>query len=219
MGSNVEGRTMRIISLMLVILGLSIHTQAIADTVTSITPKDALQRLLDGNQRFVKDNSIGPNRNQERRAATAAQQKPFAIIMGCSDSRVPPELAFDQGIGDIFVVRVAGNVVSAIELDSVEFSAIHNNSSIVIVLGHENCGAVNAVLTNNTQDIESVAALIKPAVDKNHTLVSAIEANVRNGVTRIKQSPPIAKLMKEGKIDVVGGYYDLSSGAVRILKD
>lgn len=203
------------------ILLFFLQNSLLADEVQTnapLDPKIALQRLLKGNERFVADKSHCPDRNQDRRAATAAKQKPFAIVLGCSDSRVPPELAFDQGIGDIFVVRVAGNVVGATELDSVEYSAIHNHSSIIVVLGHENCGAVTAVLANNTQDIEAVADLIKPAVDKsNKNLNVAIEANIRNSVDRIRQSPPIANLIKEGKVDVVGAYYNLRTGKVNVL--
>jgi carbonic anhydrase len=190
---------------------------AAAEIEARLTPKEALQRLLAGNELFVKDGTICPNKHQNRRAITVSKQRPFAIVLGCSDSRVPPELAFDQGIGDIFVIRVAGNVVGATELDSVDYSAIYNDSSIIVVLGHENCGAITAVLANNTKDIETVASLIKPAVDKNHSLIDATEANIRNSVMRIRQSAPIAKLISEGKIDVVGAYYDLNSGKVRIL--
>lgn len=182
-----------------------------------LTPKEALERLLKGNELFMKDSTICPNRHQDRRTITISKQRPFAIVLGCSDSRVPSELVFDQGIGDIFVVRVAGNVVGPTELDSVDYSAIYNDSSIIVVLGHENCGAVSAVIANKTKDIESVARLIKPAVDDNPDLVAATEANIRNSVARIRQSPPIAKLISEGKIDVVGAYYNLDSGKVRIL--
>lgn len=202
---------------LLLILSLTMCSVALAYQDVH-TPKEALQRLLEGNERFVKDNSLCPDRNTDRRAASAAKQKPFAIILGCSDSRVPPELAFDQGIGDVFVVRVAGNVVGPTELDSVEYSAIYNGSSIVVVLGHESCGAIEAVLANNTKDIEAIANLIKPAVKNSHHAVNvAIEANVRNSVNRIKNSPPMKKLIKAGKIDVVGAYYELNSGKIRLL--
>lgn len=192
------------------------------------TPKEGLQRLLEGNERFVADKSLCPDRNQDRRAATVAQQRPFAVVLGCSDSRVPPELAFDQGIGDIFVVRVAGNVVGETELDSVEYSAIYNNSSIILVLGHENCGAVTAVMENKTHDIEAIAQLIKPALQNNTknkkktgpmTLTKAIEANIQNSVNRIKKSAPIAKLIQDGKVEVVGAYYDLNTGKVSLVQD
>jgi len=187
----------------------------------AIEPQRALQRLLEGNKRFMHDQSLCPNRNQDRRDATAAKQKPFAIVVGCSDSRVSPELTFDQGIGNIFVIRVAGNVVSAIELASVEYSALHNNSVIVMVLGHEKCGAVDAVYHGKTRGIEPIARLIAPAVRKashhKHTLSVAVKNNVQNSVDRIKQSPIIQKLMKEGKIEVVGAYYHLRSGKVELI--
>ena len=189
----------------------------------TLKPNEALKRLMEGNKRFTEDKTTCPERNQMRRAATVVSQRPFAVVLGCSDSRVPPEIAFDQGIGDVFVVRVAGNIVSAVELDSVEFSALHNNSSVVMVLGHENCGAVNAVLENKTQDIESIANLIQTGLTRFNpkhqrlSLTSAIEANVKNSVLLIKQSPVIDKLIRSGKLMVVGAYYDLKTGAVRIL--
>ena len=127
----------------------------------ALTPDKALQTLREGNLRFIQNKSIHPNRADERRLETAKQQEPFAIILGCSDSRVSPEIVFDQGIGDLFVVRVAGNVVSPVILDSIEYSALYLHSSIIVVLGHENCGAVKAVLQGNTKDMEPVAELIR----------------------------------------------------------
>lgn len=184
----------------------------------SLTPQQALERLVKGNERFVKEKSLCPDRNHSRREALTGKQRPFAIILGCSDSRVPPEIAFDEGLGHLFVVRVAGNVVGDTELDSIEYSAIVNHSSIIVVLGHGSCGAVDAVYTNNTKDIESIADLIKPAVDDTHsTLEAAIEANVRNSVEKIKKSEPIADLMKAGKINVVGAYYDLKTGKITFM--
>lgn len=185
-----------------------------------LTPREAFQRLKEGNARFVKGGKLCPNRTEDRRAVTASVQKPFAIVLGCSDSRVPPELAFDQGIGDIFVVRVAGNVVGATELDSVEYSALVNDSSIVLVLGHGNCGAVQAVLANNTKDIQSVADLIKPAMKEgNKDLDTAILANIQHSVKLVKESEPIRNLMNQGKLAVIGGFYDLKSGQVKFLEE
>ncbi len=199
---------------------LCCHNQAIAYN-PNISPKEALQLLMDGNERFVNDKSLCPDRNQERRAAIAAKQKPFAVILGCSDSRVPPELAFDQGLGDIFTVRVAGNVVGPTELDSVAYSVIYNGSAIILVLGHENCGAVSAVLARTTHDIPAVAKLITPAINtKTHTTMeAAVKANVYNSVMRIKQSSSIAKLIKAGKVNVVGALYDLDTGKVQLLPE
>lgn len=199
-----------------------------AENDSSLTPDGALQRLMDGNKRFATDTTTCPERNQMRRLSTAAKQKPFAIILGCSDSRIPPEIAFDQGIGDIFVVRVAGNVVSAIELSSVEYSALVNKSNIILVLGHQNCGAVQAVLDNQTQGIEAIANLIKPSLAKlkknvdatqSEQLVQAIESNILQSVNNIKKSKVIANLINNGKIKVVGGYYDFSTGEVRLLQE
>ncbi len=201
----------------LVFCVLSFGLFEVAFAAAHISPNDALARLLEGNKRFMNDQSHCPNRNEDRRLSLTAKQRPFAIIVGCSDSRVPPELAFDQGLGDLFVIRVAGNVVGPTELDSVDYSAIVNNSSIIVVLGHETCGAVSAVLENNTQDIETVANLIKPSIKPNQTLLAAIEANIRHSVDTIKRSPPIAKLMKAKQLDVVGAYYDFNTGEVRIL--
>ena len=188
------------------------------------TSQEALKRLMSGNERYVKDKLEHPDRTSERREALTASQSPFAIILGCSDSRVSPEIVFDQGIGDLFVVRVAGNVVSRVELDSVDYAALYLGSSLILVLGHENCGAVKAVLSKNIKDIETVAALIEPAVtpfrgEKGEgVLTDAIKANVKQVVKQLKQAPVIANLMSQKKIDVKGGYYNLSSGSVEILE-
>lgn len=188
-----------------------------------MTPDAALQRLMEGNKRFMEDKSICPDRTQDRRAATVSKQKPFAIILGCSDSRVPPELAFDQGIGNIFVVRVAGNIVGDLGMDSIEYSVIYNNSAIIMVLGHKNCGAVDAILHDGVKDLDAIVAKIEPVIQNlqktnpNPSLDQAIEANIRNSMQQVKSSAIIHKYMKEGKVKVVGAYYDLATGEVRLL--
>lgn len=183
------------------------------------TPEESLKVLLEGNKRYASDQLLHPNRTMERRESLVAIQKPFAIIVGCSDSRVSPEIVFDQGIGDLFVVRVAGNVVGAIELDSIEFSAIYLNSSIILVLGHENCGAVSAVFKGNTKDIEVIAQKIEKGIGnlKPDSLEGAIKANVRAVVSQIKNSEAVARLVHDKKINVVGGYYRLSTGEVELI--
>ena len=185
-----------------------------------MTPEEALKTLMDGNERYVNDKLLHPNRSQETREALKYQQNPFAIILGCSDSRVSPEIVFDQGIGDLFVVRVAGNVAGPIELDSIDFSAVILGSAIIMVLGHENCGAVTAVLQHNTKDIEAVAAKIEPAIShiKDDNLEAAVKANVRSIVQQLKNSPVLSKLIQQKRIDVVGGYYRLASGKIELLK-
>lgn len=196
---------------------LSCHTVGFA-----VTPKEALQLLVDGNERYVHERLLHPNRSQESRRLVALKQEPFAIILGCSDSRVSPEILFDQGIGDLFVVRVAGNVVGAIEFDSITYSALVLGSSLVLVLGHERCGAVDAVLNGNIKDIQAVADLIQPAVnavkqESGDPWENAIKANVRQSVAQIKKSSTIHQLINQDKLLVVGGFYSMDSGRVQIL--
>src|SRR5262249_28976095 len=150
-----------------------------------------------------------PNRSKEARLALAEGQNPFAAILGCSDARVSPEIIFDQGIGDLFIVRVAGNVVGSLELDSIEYSAIYLKSALILVLGHQNCGAVQAVINGQTKDIESVAALITPALtlarsQKGSLLENTIKDNVIYSVDALKKSPALAALIQQGKLAVVG---------------
>lgn len=182
-------------------------------------PEEALRRLIQGNERYAEDRMQHPDRTKMRREAVTQRQNPFAIIVGCSDSRVPPEIIFDQGLGDLFVVRVAGQVVGPIELDSIGFAAEYLGSSVILVLGHESCGAVTAVLNDNTQDIESVAGLIKPAIEKakEKGLEQAIKANVRHVVKELKEKKLFKRYISEGHITVAGGYYHLSTGKVEML--
>jgi carbonic anhydrase len=187
-----------------------------------ITPDVALQKLVEGNARSASDQLLHPNRTIERREAVVAQQNPFAIIVGCSDSRVPPEIIFDQGLGDLFIVRVAGNVVGPVELDSIEYAAKYLGSSLILVLGHQNCGAVTAVVKGQTAEIEDVAKLIEPALEgkKDMPIDAAVKANVLHVVNYLKtldSSSCVSYLAKEGKLKVVGGYYDLNSGKITLL--
>ena len=187
-------------------------------------PETNFQRLIEGNQRYTQGTLKHPNRYQESRSLTVTTQEPFAIILGCSDSRVPPEILFDQGIGDLFTVRVAGNVAGPIELASIEYAALYLGSSVLLVLGHKNCGAVKAVLDGNTQDIEPIAQLINPAVKKaqsepGSTLENAIKDNVDHVVNQLKDVPLIKDLIQKKKLIVAGGYYDLATGKVEILSN
>lgn len=187
------------------------------------TPKQALESLMKGNDRFVQDKLEHPNRTSERREATTSTQKPFACIVGCADSRVAPEVIFDQGVGDLFVVRVAGNVVGPLEVDSVDYSVLHLGALVILVLGHENCGAVNAVLQNQTTDIEAVARLIEPAVRQaeakpsDNILRDAIKQNALNTKDYLAKTSVVARLIKEKGIEVHAAYYNLQTGAVELL--
>jgi len=185
------------------------------------TPDEALKRLMDGNTRFVKEQLIHPNRDHEARINTLHSQHPFAIIMGCSDSRVPAELVFDEGIGDLFVVRVAGNVIDQVALESLEFGALVLGANLIVVMGHESCGAVKAVFDGNTKDIPAIAKLIQPSVDvvknKGGSLKDAIQKNAQNMASQLMANPILAKLIKDGKLRVVPAYYNLLSGKVELI--
>lgn len=179
---------------------------------------ESLDRLKAGHERFLKNElKLCFDVNQPR-LATVDQQKPFATILGCSDSRVPPEILFDQSIGDLFVVRVAGNVAGPVELDSIDFSALALGSSLVLVLGHENCGAVKAVMAKQTAGIEAVADRISPYITGALTAEQAIKENIRHVVEEVAKSKEISQLIKEGKVEVAGAYYSFTTGKVEFLK-
>jgi carbonic anhydrase len=193
-------------------------------SIYGMTPDDALQALVKGNQRFSKDKSLHLDKTSERRQELVSKQAPFAIILGCSDSRVAPEIVFDQGIGDLFIVRVAGNVVGPLELDSIEYSALYLNSSIIMVLGHEDCGAIKAVLAGNTKDIESVAELIQPAAEatqkqKGNRLENTIKTNIKMVADQIRKTPVLSALIAKKRLNVVEAYYSFHTGKVELLKN
>lgn len=196
---------------------------AFACIFSSLFSGEALQRLMDGNERYVKDLLEHPNRTSESRNALLLKQEPFAVIVGCSDSRVSPEILFDQGIGDLFVVRVAGNIVGPIELSSVEYAALHLKSKVILVMGHESCGAVDAVVQGKTKDIQPIARLVEPSVREarklkpSDLLECSIKKNALNMKEYLKKTPLIQKLVKEGKIEVEAGYYNLQTGSVHLL--
>ena len=195
----------------------------------AIAPADALKRLMDGNARYVA-NTLNERDFSSGRAARAQGQHPFAQILSCADSRVSPELAFDQGPGDLFVVRVAGNVVSPDLLASLEYGAHFLGVPLIMVLGHTACGAVDAAIkVLKTKAVlpghlPELIAAIKPAViaaEKVQTgnwLDNAVTDNVRRQVARLKKSEPILQKLYVGKkIDIVGGVYDLATGRIALV--
>lgn len=200
-------------------------TSFAADTPSSGAPNSdqALQRLIEGNQRFVSGSVAHPSQGSARRSEVSTGQKPFAAILSCSDSRVPPELIFDQGLGDLFIVRVAGNTVNEEGLGSLEFGVKVLGAPLLLVLGHSDCGAVDAALQGKPLPghISSVATPIDPAIKEascktnSQPLPCAIHANVDHIVQTLSKSEPIlAALVKEGKLKVVGATYDLATGKV-----
>lgn len=180
----------------------------------TIDPDSALKFLKEGNERFYKETLLNPDRSKERRLEVRYDQRPFAVILCCSDSRVSPEIIFDQGIGDLFVVRVAGNVLGSLEFESIKYSLLANGSSLVLVLGHQDCGAIEAVFKNKAQDIEEIAKLIEPAILESTTLEKATKDNVQYTVNLLKQSPIVEQLQSMNAVKIVGGYYDFKTGKV-----
>ncbi|HEY5797775.1 MAG TPA: carbonic anhydrase [Bosea sp. (in: a-proteobacteria)] len=203
--------------------------QGVTTTPTPLSPDEALKRLIEGNARYAANT---PNERDfsAGRAARARSQHPFASIVSCADSRLAPELAFDQSAGDLFVVRVAGNFVNEDGLASLEFGAAVLQSPLILVLGHTSCGAISStidVVKNGTQlpgHLPSLINAIKPAVLKaqkagsSNMLEAATEANVRLNVERLKTAAPIlAERFSQKKLAVVGGIYELASGKVRLI--
>jgi carbonic anhydrase len=195
---------------------------------TSVVPSEALSRLKEGNARYARGNLQHPGQTTHRRAELAGTQRPFAIILSCSDSRVPPEIVFDQGLGDLFVVRVAGNVINDEGLGSIEFAVDQLGSRLIVVLGHQNCGAVKAAMETIAAKgkapghIQSLVTAIKPAVEATATrgLEATIKANVKHVVSALRSSKPILKAkVDSGEVQVVGGYYSLDTGVVTFLDE
>ena len=190
-------------------------------------PEQTLQRLLDGNQRFV-ENRPSLDESESRRKAIAPEQHPFAIVLGCVDSRVPPELIFDQGLGELFVVRTAGEVLDHAVLGSIEFGVFELNIPLIVVLGHKNCGAVKAARESLHQhekaeaDIGYLVEKLALAVEigdeaESDCLDRAVRAQVSSVVVQLKQTPILETALAEGRLKIVGAWYDLDTGSVEII--
>ena len=197
--------------------------------------RDALSRLAEGNRRFVGEARETPRFNPRRPGEPIAHQAPIAIIVGCSDARVPAEIVFDQGIGDLFVIRVAGNVVAPSQVGSVEFAAERFGTQLVVVLGHSHCGAVEATLEELHQpgdrrspNLRSIVDRIRPAVEplmdseremgKEALLEAAVRANVRSSVMQLEHGSSILEdLIARERLLVVGAEYSLGLGTVKFF--
>lgn len=187
--------------------------------------KNPLERLKQGNHRYVTSATVCHEDWAAKRAAKVQGQAPFAIIVSCSDSRVPPEIIFDQALGALFVVRVAGNIVDDFAIGSIEYGVNVLGANLILVLGHANCGAVDAALKGLKFDnhIQSILTAIQPAVnavkgESGNLLEKATKINVKNVEEKLKKSKPVlANLIEKGKVQIIGGYYDLESGKVEFL--
>lgn len=198
-----------------------------------IVADEALNALMDGNKRYVEGQMSGAKRaDAASRQRLATGQKPYAVILSCSDSRVPPELVFDDGLGEIFVIRVAGNVPDPIVLGSIEYAVEHLGCPLIMVLGHERCGAVTAAVDASGEPEGNLGAIVKeiaPAVDQARKECSgadkaalvecAVERNVKLVAADLtKESTVLSQMVKEGKIKIIAAKYDLDDGKVSLLK-
>ena len=204
------------------VISLCIALPALSCETSAITADQALKKLQDGNQRYVAAKFQNTGKTAKRRAKVAKGQKPFAVVVGCSDSRVPPEVIFDQGLGDLFIIRLAGNIVDDAALGSIEYAVEHLGSPLIVVLGHERCGAVTAAVKGGEAHghLPALVKAIQPAVNMakgkpGDAVDNAIRANVAHVSEQIKKAEPIlAPAAKAGKVRVTGAYYDLDDGKV-----
>lgn len=189
------------------------------------TPDEVLAALIAGNKRFVENRPESPNRDYIRLRELSSGQNPLVSILSCADSRVPTEIVFDRGLGDLFVVRDAGNIATPEEIGSLEYGTAILGSKVLMVIGHEKCGAVKAALQNKPLpgQIGSIVAAIQPAIDRSQKsdseefYVATIKRNVMLQVERLNSSPLIYDLVQAGNLKVVGAYYSLKTGEVSLI--
>ncbi|AFZ31728.1 carbonic anhydrase [Gloeocapsa sp. PCC 7428] len=200
--------------------------QAAEPILQSLDPNTALQKLIEGNLRFAEHHPEYPDQSLARLQEVAQAQHPFATILSCADSRVPAEIIFDQGIGDIFDVRIAGNIATPEAIGSIEYAVVLLGTPVLMVLGHERCGAVTAAVKNQVLpgEIGSFVKAILPAVDRvkeqpGDAVDNAVVANVQYQIETLKRSPLLSERLRSGKLKIVGGRYDLDTGKVIIITD
>ncbi len=215
------------------LLGLTLLRQtaarrAWADDPAPISATEALARLMEGNQRFRDGQAAYPHQFAAHRLEVAGGQHPFAVMLRCADSRVPPETVFDQGLGDLFVIRVAGNIVDPAGVGSIQFGVEDYHIPLVLVLGHSRCGAVvataDAVEHGQTApgQIGVLVQAIRPAVDEaaalpGNLVANAVRLNVRNSVTLLSADPLLKAEIEHGKLQIAGAEYNLESGVVQLV--
>lgn len=200
------------------------------DPTPHYTADEALARLVAGNERFTNGQARFPTVQKEVLAELAKGQRPYATIIGCSDSRVPPELVFDAGFGELFIVRVAGNVMSAEVMGSIQYAGVHLKTPLFVVLGHDNCGAVQAALDTKFEGARERARIAKlldailpglrdisADLPPQAQLDAAVEANVRWTMHQVLETPEAKVRLAEGVLKLVGAVYELETGHVRFL--
>ena len=195
-----------------------------------VSAEEAKRRLIAGNRRFVNQNRQYPNQSKRQLQSVSKKQYPYAAILGCADSRVPPEIIFDQGLGDLFVVRVAGNIASNETIGSLEYSAATLGTQLIVVLGHKGCGAVSAAIDNQPNDgnINSVIDDIKPSLSPNsrtrrnindvNDVNNAVINNIEYQARKLQNNSQIIdRLIRDDRLKIIGAYYDINTGKVRFL--
>jgi carbonic anhydrase len=232
--SLTQNRQTFLVGAFLCVVGLSASVAAGEhEPGPSLTPQQVLEKLQEGNARYVAGKSLHGNLDAARREETVKNgQHPMATVLSCSDSRVPVELVFDQGIGDVFVVRVAGNMCNVDEAGSIEYGVDHVGTPLLVILGHSDCGAVKAAATHAKLHghVVPLVANLRPVIarlEKEHPdlhgielVPAAVEANVRASIDNLlKMSPIVHERVKSGKLQIVGAVYDLKSGKVRWLDE
>lgn len=201
-----------------------------ADQSTGYTADEALARLAEGNARFLRGEARFPTVQKDVLAELAKGQRPYATIIGCSDSRVPPELVFDAAFGELFVVRVAGNVISSEVMGTLQYAGVHLKTPLFVVLGHQGCGAVQAAVARKflgTKELTRIALLldtimpglrdVDAGLAPEAQLEAAVEANVRWSMHQLLETPEGKARMAEGVVKLVGAIYELNTGRVRFL--
>jgi len=185
-----------------------------------------LDKLKAGNEKFASGHPVHPHETLNRISELKKGQNPFVVVVSCSDSRIPPELVFDQGLGDIFSIRTAGNIIGDYELGSIEYAVEHLHCKLIVVLGHENCGAIQAYATSgNEKHNDHIQKIIDYIASEGEQVIIAdslksnfdilVKANIEHGVNLLKSSTPILKpLADKNEITIIGAYYDLDNGEV-----
>lgn len=208
----------------------STNVLAVSGADQIVRAKDALLRLKEGNVRFANNKAINLHGDQSWRDSLVAEQHPFAVIIGCSDSRVPVELVFDQGFGDLFVIRNAGNVIATDVLGTVEYAVAHLGVKLVVVMGHEGCGAVTAALMSEEEqvkepiELQEVLSMIKPCLKglpgegtQAERVARAVDANVLFAAAQLRRLKAERKQSSTDDVRILGAVYGLKSGTVRFL--
>jgi carbonic anhydrase len=197
-----------------------------ADSEPSMPADQALKLLLEGNQRFIAGKMEHPNQSPARRDEVAKGQHPFASVLACADSRTAPEIVFDRGLGDLFTVRVAGNVADKVVIESLDYSVKHLGVRLVMVLGHTRCGAVIAAVDGHDApgDVGPMLSELRPAVAASKGMpgdpvLNAVRENVILIVEKLSTSAELSAMVKSGELKIVGGVYDLSTGTIDMLKN